>query len=426
MGFLDIFRGATARPRIEPTVSAAGLGATGSVVQSETQWRGLTAIGGSSRAGVRVDERTALGLPAVLQALRILCGVFAMTPLHYFRREGTGRARAEDDALWSLLHERPNAYQSAFAFKEMLLSDVLLAGNFFAYVSRDAQQRPVALTRLKPGWVVVADYFDRATGIELFYDATLPDGTRERFAARDIWHIAGMTRDGEIGLNPLAYMRDAIGGAIATSDYAARFWANNAKPPMVLHAEQKISQEAKDKLRQDWQRRFAGPDGDAIAVLDQGLKPEFLSFDHDKSQLIETRTFQVLDIARAWGVPPHLIFELSRATFSNIEHQSLEFITFHLGPHYERVASAATRQFAAPEHYFEFLTDALVKGDLKSRMEAYWLQRQMGIVNANDLRRRENENDIPGEAGREYWRPGNMQVAGQPAPAPPRAEPAAP
>lgn len=422
MSILDLFRGAPARARVEPQVHVpSGAQASGSPVSSESQWSGLV-TGRASRAGVLVNERTTMALPAVMQALRILCGVFAMTPLAYYRRTAEGRERADDDPLWTLLHDRPNQTQSAFAFKELLLADVLLTGNFYAYVSRDSRMRPVALTRIKPGNVTVHEYFDRAGGLELFYDATLPDKTHERFAARDIWHIAGPTRDGDVGLNPLAYMRDALGGAIATGDYTSRYWANNARPPIQLHTEQKMPQEAKDRLRADWKSRFAGVDGDAIAVLDQGLKADFLTFDHQQSQLLETRQFQVLDVARAFGVPPHLLFDLSRATFSNIEHQSLEFVTFHMGPHYERVAGAAARQFAAPGHYFEFLTDALVKGDIKTRWEAYRIQRETGVLSADEIRERENLNRIGGTAGEERWRPGNMTIAGTPAqpPAPPR------
>jgi HK97 family phage portal protein len=425
MGILDIFRSAPARAKIEPQIGAPpGVQASGSLA-SESQWNGFV-TGRVSRAGVVVNERTTMSLPAVMQALRIICGVFAMTPLAYYRRTAEGRERASDDPLWTLLHDRPNQTQSAFAFKELLLADVLLTGNFYAYVSRDSRMRPVALTRIKPGNVTVHDYFDRAGGLELFYDATLPDKSHERFSARDIWHIAGPTRDGEVGLSPLDYMRDALGGSIATSDYTSRYWANNARPPIQLQTDHKMAPEDKARLRADWKARFAGVDGDSIAVLDQGLKADFLTFDHQQSQLLETRQFQVLDVARAFGVPPHLLFDLSRATFSNIEHQSLEFITFHMGPHYERVAGAAARQFAAPDHYFEFLTDALVKGDIKTRWEAYRIQRETGVLSADEIRERENLNRIGGAAGDERWRPGNMTISGTPVaqPAPISAVPA--
>ncbi|MDO6353457.1 phage portal protein, partial [Synechococcus sp. YX-04-1] len=151
-------------------------------------------------------------------------------------------------------------------------------------------------------------------------------------------------------------------------------------------------------------------------------KASFLSPNMKDSQFLETRQFQVVDLARIWGVPPHLIFDLGKATFSNIEQQSLEFVIYHMGPHYERVGQALTKLFGRENHYFEHLTDALVKGDLKSRMEAYWLQRQMGMANANELRAKENQPNVAGDAGTEYWRPSNMAPAGRPAPSEGEAE----
>jgi HK97 family phage portal protein len=410
MGIMDWFRGAARPPRQEPHLGAS--------VESESQWKahGFVIGGAPSRAGVAVSETTALSLPSVMQALRVLCGVFAMTPLHYYRETSAGRERAKDDPLHRLFHRAPNRHQSAFAFKEILLADVLLTGNFYAYVSRDSRQRVTALTRLNPLTVTVNEYFDRETGIELFYDATLPDKSSERFAARDIWHVSGTSRNGLYGLNPVRYMRDALGATIATGEYAASFWGNDARPGTILTTKGKMSGEAKEALRADWKRRFGGPSrANEIAVLDQELEPKFLSQDNQKSQFVETRTFQVLEVARMWGVPPHLLFELSRATFGNIEQQSLEFVTYHLGPHYERVAGAANLAFAAEDGHFEFLEDALVKGDIKSRWEAYNAARLTGVLSANEIRERENLNRIDGAAGEERWRPANMAIAGQPA-----------
>lgn len=411
MGIFDRFRTAqrqaAAVARVEPPLASAA-------VSSESQWKGFS-VGGSrlSKSGAQVSETTALSIPATLQALRILTGVFAMTPLHYYRKGPKGRELADDAPEGRLLSHAPNSHQTVFQFKELLLADVMLAGNFTAYNSRDPRGAMRALTRLKPGTVVVAEYFDRAEGMFLFYDATLPDGTRERFPARDVFHVAGFSRDGIQGLNPIAYARDALGGAISTADHANRFWAKGGRPSTVLTTEQKVSPADKTRIRQDYQTLYSGPEAEAVAVLDQDLKALFLTHDMKQSQFLETRQFQVVDLARIWGVPPHLIFDLSKATFGNIEQQSLEFVIYHLGPHYERVAQAATRAFAAEGHYFEFLTDALVKGDIKSRMEAYWLQRQMGMINANELRRRENEPDIDGPAGSDYWQPSNFVVAGK-------------
>lgn len=417
MGFLNLFSPATRRA--EPAVrSEPPVVASAESVSSERQWGGFAVAGGASKAGVRVSEQTALSIPATLQALRILTGVFAMTPLHHYQTTDKGRMAAGDVPEARLFKSAPNSHQTAMAFFEILLADIMLAGDFFAYVSRGLDGHARALTRLKPGSVTIAEYFDRTDGTILFYDATLPDGSRERFAARDIFHVAGFSRNGLNGLNPIQYARDALGGAIATANHASKFWNKGGRPSTVLSTTNKVSPEDKSRIRHDWQSLYAGPDGDMIAVLDQDLKADFLTHDMRASQFLETREFQVVDLARIWGVPPHLIFDLSKATFSNIEQQSLEFVIYHLGPHYARVAQAATKAFAAEGFYFEHLTDALVKGDLKSRMEAYWLQRQMGMANGNELRRSENKPDIDGPAGEDYWRPANMLAAGDPAASP--------
>lgn len=410
---MDLFRGrSSAAPmtRAEPPVTAAA-----SNVESATQWsNGFVTSGAPSRAGVAVSERTALSIPATLQALRILTGVFAMTPLHYFLRGEGGRENADGRAEARLFLVGPNSHQTPFAFFELMMADIMLSGGFFAYISRDPSGSERALTRLTPGTVAIAEHFDRMDGKTLFYDATLPDGTRERFPRRDILHIPGFSRDGINGLNPIRYARDALGSAIATSEHTASFWAKGGRPSTVLSTENRVSKEDKARIRADWERLYSGNDGSRVAVLDQDLKTMFLAHDMRASQFIETREFQVVDLARIWGVPPHLIFDLTRSTNNNIEHQSLEFVIYHLGPHFTRVGQAITKAFARPGHYYEHLTDALVKGDLKSRMDAYWQQRQMGMVNANELRARENLRDLPGDAGTEYWRPGNMAIAGAP------------
>lgn len=411
MGLLDLFRSSASHAvaRSEPPISAA------SDTQSESQWRTFAVEGRASRAGVRVNEASALSIPATLAALRILTGTFAMTPVHYYERGETGRLNKDALPEAQLFRANPNSHQTPFAFLELLLADMLLTGDFYAYVSRNMRSEPVALTRLKPGTVTIADYFDREVGTVLFYDATLPDGSSGRFAKRDIMHIPGFSRNGIHGLDPIKYAREALGASIATSNHAAKFWGKGGRPSTVLQTKSKVGPEDKSRIRKDWNSLYSGPEGDQVAVLDQDLTAQFLTHDMKSSQFLETRQFQVVDLARIWGVPPHLIFDLSKATFSNIEQQSLEFVIYHMGPHYQRVSQALTMMFGRVGHYYEHLTDALVKGDLKSRMEAYWLQRQMGMANADELRSKENQPNIGGPAGSEYWRPSNMALAGTPA-----------
>lgn len=385
--------------------------------ESETFWH----VNGGGKSGTRtpVTERSAMALPAVLHAAEILTGVFAMTPMVYYKRDGDGKTRADETPLFDIFHERPNDTQSIFLFKEVMLGDMLMAGSFSHFVHRDAMFRPKSLSRLNPRSVVPASHWQRDDGLEMFYDATLPDGSSGRFTRTDIWHVPGFSRDGLLGVNRLKLLDDMLGSAVAAGEYSRHFWENNAQPATILKHKGKVTPEDKAKIKFDWKRMFGGTRkaGD-VAVADQGMEVETLGATNRDSQFVEVRQFNVVEVARAFGVPPHLLFELSKATFSNIEQQSLEFIMYSMMPHYERVASAATHYFAERGHFFEFMPDALLKGDIKTRWQAYKIGREMGVLNADDIARRENMKPIGGPAGEQRWRPANMAVSGEPNPPP--------
>lgn len=391
-------------------------------------WSVTTLLGGG---GLRapITERTALTFPAAWRALEILTGVFAMTPLIYYRQLADGgKERAIGSPLYKIFKTSPNAAQSDFAFKEVMLGDLLLAGKFVSFTHRDILFQTTALTRLDPYASTVNQSWDKRDGHELFYDVTLPDGARERLTRADIWHVSGFSRDGLVGLDRIQFMRDALASGVATSEFAARFWENNAQPATVLTAKGKVAAEDKEKLRGDWKRLFRGPKkAGEVAVTDQDMDVKFLQVDNKASQYVESRTFSVLEVARAFGVPPHLLFELSRATFSNIDQQSLEFIIYCMGPHYGRVAAAATQHFAEDGHFFEFLPEALLKGDIKARFEAYGVAIDKGIYNPNEVRAMENRNKRDG--GDEYRVGSGSTIEGETppsSPAAPRREPPAP
>ena len=376
----------------------------------------LNLLGPSGRGGP-VGEVAALSVPAVLRALEVLCGLFAMAPLVYYRREGEGKVRVDDAPQAVMLRTRANDVQNAYLFKEVMLGDLIMSGRFGSYIHRDRLYRASGLSRLDPRGIAPVQSWSKADGIEMFYDASLPDGSRERLSRNDIWFVPGFSRDGLAGLDRLKLLQDTIEAAAATSQFAARFWENNAQPSTILTTKAKVGAEGKAEIKADWTARFSGPrNAGAVAVLDQEMDAKFLAHDAKQSQYIETRSFYVVELARALGVPPHVVFELSRATFSNIEQQSLELILYSMMGHFERVAAAATHQFAEPNHFYEFLTDALLKGDIKSRYEAYSIAVDKGILNPNEVRRRENLNDR--EGGDEYRLGSGSQVEGQ-QPSPP-------
>lgn len=378
----------------------------------------VAALLGRSKAGAPMSERTALTLPAVLRAYELLTGVFAMTPMIYYRSlPDGGKERATSSPLYRIFRRSANPVQSAFQFKEVLLGDMLMAGRFVSYNHWDDRFQLSGLTRLDPYGATLNQHWRREDGYELFYDVMLPDGSRERLSRSDCWYVPGFSRDGLTGLNRLQLMDTALSAGASTSEYAARFWENNAQPSTLLKAKGKVEPKDKAAIRADWLARFRGPRsaGD-VAVLDQELEAQFLSHNNKDAQYIEVRAFSVLEVSRAFGVPPHLLFELSRATFSNIDHQSLEFIIYCMSLHYERVAAAATHAFAEEGHFFEFLPEALLKGDIKARFEAYGIAIDKGIYSPNEVRRRENENSR--EGGDEYRVGSGSTLEGQAAPAP--------
>ena len=378
-------------------------------------WQALT--GASYGNFGRVGVKEALTLPAVLRAAEILCGVFAMTPVIYYRRTSTGPDRAEGSPLYTLFYDRPNDIQSPFIFKEVALGDMLFSGRFAAFIHRDFGFQPAQMSRLDPYPIGLSTSWDKVTGHEIFYDVSLPDGSRERLSRADCWYVPGFTRNGLTGFDRIALMSTALQGARNTSEYAARFWQNNSRPDIALKVPGKVDPDVKRQMRNDWKSLHAGPaNAGEPAVLDQGMEIQTFGTANKDSQYIEARQFGVLEVARAFGVPPHLLFELSRATFSNIEQQSLEFIIYNMGPHYERFAAAATHYFAEPGHYFEFLPEALLKGDIKSRFEAYGVAIDKGILSPNEVRSREN---IPERDGGDAYRmgSGSMVEGGAPIPA---------
>lgn len=428
MGIMDRARAAVRAFRTPvasapaPVASADGLNDPG----------GLTVLNllGGNGSGAPMGETRAMSTPAVLRALEVLCGLYAMTPVHYYRTTPGGKERVDEAPQAQMFLTSANAVQPAYLLKELMLGDMLMRGRFGAFIHRDPLYRPRALSRLMPDGIAPVQHWDRTDGLEMFYDAQLPDGSRDRLTRNDLWFVPGFSRDGLVGVDRLKLLADTFESATATSEFARRFWENNAQPSTVLTTKNKVEQPEKTRIRADWQQRFAGPrNAGSVAVLDQEMDAKFLAHDNKASQFIETRSFSVVEVARAFGVPPHILFELSRATFSNIEQQSLELLLYSMLMHFARGAAHMTHAFAEAGHFYEFMPEALLKGDIKSRYEAYAVAVDKGILNPNEVRRKENMNDR--EGGDEYRVGSGSQLESAPAqqpvdhrtPPPPEPEP---
>lgn len=369
--------------------------------------------GGKAASGVTVNESTAMRCTAVYAAVRILAETIASLPLPVYRRlPGGGKERAHDHPLYRILHDQANEEMTSFVWRETLMGHLALWGNAYSEIERNQAGEVIGLWPLRPDrtW----PERDPKSG-KLVYKTLLPDGKGVVLPADRVLHIPGLSFDGLVGYSPIRLAREAIGLALAAEEFGARFFANDARPGGVLEHPGKLSQEAHERLRKSWEEMHQGlSKKHRIAILEEGMKFHEVSIPPEDAQFLETRKFQVTEIARIFRIPPHLLGDLERATFSNIEHQSIEFVVHTIRPWLVRWEQAInTKLFSEAErrvYFAEFLVDGLLRGDIESRYRAYAIGRQNGWLSANDIRELENMNPIPG--GDIYLIPLNMVPAG--------------
>jgi HK97 family phage portal protein len=228
----------------------------------------------------------------------------------------------------------------------------------------------------------------------------------------DVLHIPGLGFDGLVGYSPIAMAKNAIGMAIACEEYGAKFFANGAAPGGVLEHPGTIKDPA--RVRESWQSTFGGSgNANKIAVLEEGMKYTPIGISPEQAQFLETRKFQINEIARIFRVPPHMVGDLEKSSFSNIEQQSLEFVKYTLDPWIVRWEQSIMRslllQSEKKEYFVKFNLEGLLRGDYQSRMNGYAIARQNGWMSANDIRELENQDRIPAEEGGDlYLINGNM------------------
>ena len=371
---------------------------------------------GGSTSGKTVTERSAMQMTAVYSCVRILAEAIAGLPLHlYTYKEDGGKEKAIGHPLYLLLHDEPNPEMSYFVFRETLMTHLLLWGNAYAQIIRNGKGEVVALYPLMPNRMTV----DRDSSGQLFYsyqmnnsDApTMKTGT-VILKPSDVLHIPGLGFDGLVGYSPIAMAKNAIGLAIATEEYGAKFFANGATPGGLLEYPGTVKDP--DRVRESWNKGFSGSqNAGKVAILEEGMKYTPISIAPEQAQFLETRKFQINEIARIFRVPPHMVGDLEKSSFSNIEQQSLEFVKYTLDPWVVRWEQSLSRALFTPEekkkYFFKFNVEGLLRGDYQSRMNGYATARQNGWMSANDIRELENLDRIPAEEGGDlYLINGNM------------------
>ena len=366
--------------------------------------------GQQSNSGVDVDEESALKISTVYACVKVISETIASLPLNLLKELTNGDSeKAKQHPLYTILKDVPNSEMSSFTFREMLMTNLLLWGNAYALIKRNKNGEITELYPLKSkNMVVERDAITNA----IKYTYTNNRGITKTYNPKQIFHIPAFSFDGIIGVSPITYAREAMGLALATEEFGARFFGNGARPGGVLEHPGVLKDP--DKLRDSWNKVYQGTaNSHKVAVLEEGMKYHEIGMSPEDSQFLQTRSFQISEICRIFRVPPHMVGDLSRSTFSNIEHQSIDFVVHTIRPWLVRWEQAIVRSLLNEEertiYYAKFNVDGLMRGDFVTRMNGYAIARQNGWMSANEIRALENMNKIPADQGGDlYLLNGNM------------------
>jgi len=346
-------------------------------------------------SGVKIDAETALRSTVVLACIRVLSTSVAGLPLHLYRRlPSGGKEIAREHPLYRILHTQPNSWQTSFEWREQMMLHLLTTGAAFdekVYAGGSISEIvPLHPSRMKT---------DQIENMRLRYTYREASGSSTVYTQDAIMSVRGMSDDGVHGLSMIEMARDAIGLSRACEIHGASFFGNGARPGVILSTDQMLSPEAAENTRNQWERAHRGVDrSNRTAVLQGGLKVNELGGNNQEAQFLEARRFQVEEICRLWGVPPHLVGDLSRSSYSNIEQQSLDYVQNGLMPWLRRIESAIARDLLEgdDEYFAEFDTRGSLRADAAGRATYYNTLWQLGVASVNEIRAWENMNPVEG------------------------------
>ena len=378
-------------------------------IRNDVRDSGTLFVFGRANSGEQVDEKSAMQIATVYACVRLLAESVAQLPLHLYRvTEPDGQEKANDHPLYKILFREPNPEMTSFSYWEAVMTHLLLWGNSYSQVIRDGKNAVLGLYPLLPENVEI----DRTENGELYYiyhayTNEVPGETNKDIIFRrdEILHIPGLSFNGLVGFSPIAMMKNSLGTTMAVERYGSAFFKNGAQPAGVL--EHPGTLKDPQKIRNDWVKAYGGA-GNAhrVAVLEEGMSYKPISLPPEDSQFLSTREFGVEEICRIFRVPPHMVQDLKRATFSNIEHQSIDFVVHTLDPWLVRIEKAIVKDLLVEEEkdlYFpKFNVDGLLRGDYKSRMDGYSIGISTGIISPNEARRKENMHPLSEDEGGDF------------------------
>ncbi len=397
MGLLNLFRKSAPESKPMTTADLANV---------------LAGVDTAADSGVYVSNQSALRYLTVLSCIRVIAESVGMLPLNIYQRKGEARELATNNPLFGVLSVQPNDYQTATEFWEMAVSHLAWRGNFFAYKVLGVDGRLLELIPINPDSVTV----EQLTDYRLRYYVTFQNGEGGVFENGEIFHVKRLSLDGVTGLNPISYARESLGLGIATQKHGARLFKNGARPGGVLSTDQVLKDDSFTRVSESWNESYGGADNaHKTAILEAGLKYQPIGMTNEDSQFLETRKYQRSEICGFFRVPPHMIGDLEKATFSNIEHQSLQFVTHTLGPYLAAIESRIHSDLVLPRNkgrvFARFDVTELLRGDMAGRSAYYNSMVNLGAMSPNEIRTREGMN--PRTGGDIYLTPLNMAVNGK-------------
>ena len=353
---------------------------------------------GMAGSGKSVNARTAIQVSTVYACVRVIAETVASLPFSVFEQDKTGSQKALDHPLYRILHDEPNPEMTSFVWREAMLTHLLLWGNSYSQILRAGRGSVIGLYPLLPDHMEV----DRDDKGKLTYTYSTTSGEQVKLRPEDVLHIPGLGFDGIMGYSPIAVERNAVGLSIAAEEFGGKFFGNGATPSGILTHPNTVKNPK--ALRESWMEAYGGSsNANRVAILEEGMTFTRISMPNNEAQFLETRKFQVEEICRIYRVPPHMIADLEHATFSNIEHQSIDFAVHCIRPWLVRIEQSVNRALFSEKEkgrfYCQFNLDGLMRGSYKERMEGYSIARQNGWMTANDIRNLENQNPIPKEDG---------------------------
>lgn len=342
-----------------------------------------------------VTPDTAMKFTTIYTCVKVLSESIATLPIHLYEEKKNKRERL-DNAITRRL-ENPNKFMSEFDFKSMIAVDSCLFGNSYWQITKNGLTDITGIYPLIPTQMKVEIKED---GDISYVYTSLKQGV-VTLPADEVLHFKMLSLDGVVGISPIAYNALAISLGMSQSEYSDNFYKNGSNSSVILSHPATLKDDAYNRLKDSFTKEYTGvKNSHKPILLEDGMKIERLSITNADAQYIESRTFNKDEIAGIFRVPPHMVNEMSKSTFSNIEHQSLEFVKYSLMPYLVMIETELKNKLllksGRSKQYFKFNTNALVRGDIKTRYESYQIGIQSGFINRNEVRRLEDLDEADG------------------------------